>query len=253
MHKDGSLFYAFQVHVSVTWNRGSRAGTGLGQVTGGAAGDFRFVSSRRGQAGFSQLLLTVSVQAQASPCHTQVPEPHHLQTSPRFLSWFYKTVMSCFIQGLLLLLSIHDLNSPHSLLWTCSPLLRLQTFHPRWVYWDWMFVFNLKHKLFALLWKERKVYTEEALMQKKTELKTGNCQKMAFNNVDPIIRIGNFLFCGKPLLIVIRVSKTPVFFQKLVWRNGGESSKGVKILYSSLPSPQCLPILLNNLTHFFQI
>lgn len=117
MHKDGSLFYAFQVHVSVTWNRGSRAGTGLGQVTGGAAGDFRFVSSRRGQAGFSQLLLTVSVQAQASPCHTQVHEPHHLQTSPPFLSWFYKTAMSCFIQGLLLLLSIHDLN-----LATFSPL-----------------------------------------------------------------------------------------------------------------------------------
>lgn len=52
-------------------------------------------------------------------------------------------------------------------------------------------------------------------MQKKTELKTekGNCQKMAFNNVDPIIRIGNFMFCVKPLLIVRRVSKTQWFFK----------------------------------------
>lgn len=86
MHKDGSLFYAFQVHVSVTWNRGSRAGSGLGQVTGGTAGDFPSVSSRRDEAGLSQPLLTVRIQAPASPCHTQVPQPHHWQTSPPFFA-----------------------------------------------------------------------------------------------------------------------------------------------------------------------
>lgn len=84
MHKDGSLFYAFQVHVSVTWNRGSRAGTGWDRAQEEQM-EISSVSSTRNQAGFSQLLLTVRIlDAGASPCHTQVPEPHHLQTSAPF-------------------------------------------------------------------------------------------------------------------------------------------------------------------------
>lgn len=50
----------------------------------------------------------------------------------------------------------------------------------------------------------------------KTELEKerGNWEKMAVNNLDPIIRIGNFLFCVKLLLIVIKPSKTRQFFFK---------------------------------------
>lgn len=76
---------------------------------------------------------------------------------------------------------------------------------------------------------------------------------MAFNYLDPIIRIGKYLFYIKLLLIVIRPIKTLVSFKKMK-KNGGKSSiTGVKILYGSLPNPQYLAILLNNLAHFLKI
>lgn len=108
MHKDGSLFYALQVHVSVTWNRGSRAGTRLGQeeqleifLLSAAEKIKQVCPSSSSSSQWGSITLHT---------HSGVAEPHHLQTSPHFLSWFHKPALSCFIQALLLLLSSHDLS-----------------------------------------------------------------------------------------------------------------------------------------------
>ena len=47
VNEDGCLFYAFQVHVSVTWNRVNKADKELRQMIGRASRDFPFVDSHR--------------------------------------------------------------------------------------------------------------------------------------------------------------------------------------------------------------
>lgn len=76
MNKDGCLFYTFQVHVSVTWNRVNKADKELKQMIGRASTDFPFVNSRRNESLFSQLLPAISTQAGTSPSHTQLSKSH---------------------------------------------------------------------------------------------------------------------------------------------------------------------------------
>lgn len=143
MHKDGSLFYALQVHVSVTWKRGSRAGTGP--------------------------WASPWIQAWASPCHTQVYLSHTTcKLHPHFLSSSHKTALSSVIAAVKPWFKLDHILSSGLLVhyWDCKLFIQGQFSETRWVF------FNPKDKLFSWLWKDRKIHTQEVLMWKKSELKT---------------------------------------------------------------------------------
>lgn len=156
MHKDGSLFYAFQVHVSVTWNRGSRAGTGWDR-----AQEEQMEISLCEQHKKSSRFLPAPPHSEDPGCWS-ITLPHSgtwatplANFSPIFCHDFIK--QPCPVSSRVYYFCCQSMIQtwPHSLdfqsiiktanLSSKVSLLRLDAL-----------VFYPKHKLFSLLWKERK-------------------------------------------------------------------------------------------------